>query len=110
MYTKTIVGKIGASHQPVFSELVRISLDSIYYPIFNITIIESKLSRSPNSESPDLEVSSTAVDISGVRALRNFGLIYYKYLMISLSDRLIVTKRMAGIGESCQPTCIFHVS
>ena len=104
MYTETIVGEIGTSHQPVSGELVRISLDSIYYPIFNITIIDSNLSRSPNSESPDLEVSSTAVDISGVRALRNFGLIYYKYLMISLSDRIIVTRRVAGINKRILPT------
>ena len=35
VYTETIVGEIGASHQPVFGELVRISLDSviIQYPI-----------------------------------------------------------------------------
>jgi hypothetical protein len=36
---RQIVGEIGASHQHVF-EHVRISLDTVYYTIFNITIID----------------------------------------------------------------------
>gem|GEM_PF-3472308 len=41
--TKTVAGEIGASHQPVFDELVKITLDTVYRPIFNITIIDSIL-------------------------------------------------------------------
>jgi hypothetical protein len=40
---KTVIGEIGASHQSVFGELVRISLDITYHPIFNITVIDSIL-------------------------------------------------------------------